>query len=41
MAAGVTDRQREVKEVAALVEAADPLPAKRRPYEKREAQISD
>ena len=34
MAAGVTDRLWEVKDIAALVEAADMKPAKRGPYKK-------
>jgi len=41
MAAGVTDRLWEIKGIAALVEAAEPAPAKRSPYKKREAQISN
>lgn len=41
MAAGVTDRLWEVKDIAALVEAANPAPAKRGPYKKREAEISN
>jgi IS1 family transposase len=42
MAAGVTDRLWSIDDIAALVEAADPKPAKRGPYKKRAAvaQIS-
>ena len=35
MAAGVADRLWDVSDIAALVEAADPVPAKRGPYKKR------
>ena len=41
MAAGVTDRLWSVSDIAALVEAAEPKPAKRGPYKKREPQISN
>jgi hypothetical protein len=39
--AGVTDRLRSANDIAALVEAADPVPGKRGPYKKRAAQISN
>jgi len=37
MAAGVTDRLWSVDDIAALVEVAEPVPAKRGPYKKRAA----
>ncbi len=37
MAAGVTDRLWEISDIVALVEAAEPKPAKRGPYKKRAA----
>src|SRR6266571_40802 len=37
MAAGVTDRLWDVADIVALVEAAEPAPAKRGPYRKRAA----
>jgi hypothetical protein len=36
MAAGVTNRLWEIGDIVALVEAAEPKPAKRGPYKKRE-----
>jgi hypothetical protein len=41
MAAGVSDRLWEVADIVALVEAADEVPAKRGPYKKRAAEISN
>lgn len=40
MAAGVTDRLWDVRDIAAIVEAADPAPSKRGSY-KKSAEISD
>jgi hypothetical protein len=34
MAAGVTDRVWDVKDIVAIIEAAEPAPAKRGPYKK-------
>ncbi len=41
MAAGVTDRLWEISDIVALVEAAKAKPAKRGPYKKRAAEISN
>lgn len=41
MAAKVTDKLWSMEDVVALVEAAEPTPAKRGPYRKRSASLSD
>lgn len=38
MAAGVADRLWEIGDIVALVEAAEPKPGKRGPYQKKEAR---
>ena len=41
MAAGVSDRLWSVEDIALLVEANEPAPARRGPYKPRAAQISN
>ena len=41
MAAGVTDRLWEIGDIVTLVEATDMRPAKRGPYKKDDAEISN
>ena len=41
MAAGVTDRLWEIGDIVTLIEATDTRPAKRGPYKKDDAEISN